>query len=241
MTGSFLKESVRPVRFGDAYNSYIDINYNNSELLLLVEQIGTLESKWFIHSALYRLNDEFQVKDSCIIRKINMEKSNVFVNKLSQNDFIFHGGKSVYLYKGETFPRDNSYTPSEIVLRDTLYRFKDNLLVPELKLKFRNNGIDRGGNLFIDLHIIYRSSRYIFARYENKLNSTIYDFCYDTKTGKSYNMQDGYTDDIHHIEKRVKIHPLSTNSEYFYYWYTHMNPNDREEPNPTLYICKLKN
>ena len=36
------------------------------------------------------------------------------------------------------------------------------------------------------------------------------------------------------------IHPLVTDSEIFYYWHTHMKPEDKEEPNPTLYIIKLK-
>ena len=53
-------------------------------------------------------------------------------------------------------------------------------------------------------------------------------------------MQDGYTDDIHGIKERIRIRPLSTNTEYIYYWHTHMNPNDLEEPNPTLYFGKLK-
>jgi len=53
-------------------------------------------------------------------------------------------------------------------------------------------------------------------------------------------MQDGYTDDIHHIEKRVSIRPLNSNAELFYYRHTHMNPDDLDEPNPTLYIGKLK-
>ena len=208
--------------------------------MLVVEQMGELSSTWFIHSALYRLNDELQVKDSCIIREINLIKTGALVNRLSQNDFIFHGGTSVYLYQSETFPGER-YIPTETVLRDTLYRFEDNRLVSKLKLKFRNDGIDRGGNLFIDLHIIYHSSRYIFARYENKLNNTVYDFCYDTKTGKGYNIRDGYKDDIHHIEQPVHIHPLSINSDYFYYWHTHIKPDDLEEPNPTIYIGKLKN
>ena len=53
-------------------------------------------------------------------------------------------------------------------------------------------------------------------------------------------MLGGYTDDIHGIEERVEIRPLTSDSEYFYYWYTNMKPDDREEPNPTLYIGKLK-
>ena len=65
-------------------------------------------------------------------------------------------------------------------------------------------------------------------------------FCYDTKTGKAYNMEEGYIDDIHGIDKRVRIRPFVTDTELFYYTHTHLNPDDFEEPNPTLYIIKLK-
>ena len=54
-------------------------------------------------------------------------------------------------------------------------------------------------------------------------------------------MKDGYTDDVNKIEKRItRIHPLNTNPEMLYYWYTHMKPEDLEEPNSTLYVIKLK-
>jgi len=153
---------------------------------------------------------------------------------------------SIYIYPKELYPKWSA--PNVIFLRDTLYRLADNQLIPELKLKFRNDGIDRYGDKVINIHNLYRSSRYIFANYvynpNNRERNTEFPkpsyFCYDTKTRKGYNMLGGYTDDINGIEERVEIRPLSSDSEYFYYWYTHMNPNDREEPNPTLYIGKLK-
>ena len=232
--GNFIKESFQPAQLGYS-NYYFDINYINDEILLDDFEIAP----HYMRSALFRLNDEFRVIDSCITQVINLKTTST-VSSFPIKDFIFPGKTSVYWYKSESLP-NNRYIPVETVLRDTLYRFEDNQLIPELKLTFRNDGKDRSGNLFIHLHTIYRSSRYVFARYENKSNNTIYDFCYDTKTGKSYNMPNGYTDDIHHIEKRFRIRPLSTNSEYFYFWHTHMNPDDREEPNPTIYIGKLKN
>ena len=63
---------------------------------------------------------------------------------------------------------------------------------------------------------------------------------YDTKTGKGYNMKIGYMDDIHQLEYPKIIRPFHINPEMFYYWHTHMKPGDLEEPNPTLYIGKLK-
>ena len=61
------------------------------------------------------------------------------------------------------------------------------------------------------------------------------------KTGKGYNMKNGFTDDFHQIEKRINIRPFASNTELFYYWHTHMNEGDlNNEPNPTLYIGRLK-
>jgi hypothetical protein len=53
-------------------------------------------------------------------------------------------------------------------------------------------------------------------------------------------MKDGYTDDIHNLPDRVNIRPFDSDSERFYYLHTNMKPDDLEEPNPTLYIGKLK-
>ncbi|GHT48722.1 hypothetical protein FACS189440_12990 [Bacteroidia bacterium] len=57
---------------------------------------------------------------------------------------------------------------------------------------------------------------------------------------KGYNMQDGYTDDINQIEDRLSLRPFNFDTEMFYYLHTNMKPGDLEEPNPTLYIGKLK-
>ena len=53
-------------------------------------------------------------------------------------------------------------------------------------------------------------------------------------------MQGGYIDDVNNIEDPVGIRPLVTDSEWFYYWHINIEPDDEEEPNPTLYIGKLK-
>ena len=236
LNGKFIKE----LQFNRIY-PFRDINYINNELFLDYIDVQNLK---YAKRILYRMNDNFQVSDSIIHRDNYFDKN--YHNSFNFSDFIVKRSASIYLYFPEVYAK--FMAPDIKVLRDTLYRLEDNQFVPELKLKFRNDGIDRYGDKIIDLYNLYRSSRYIFANYEYNPNNRVqiteqptrYYFCYDTKTGKGYNMQDGYTDDINGIEKRVSIRPLSTDSEYFYYWYTHMKPNDLEEPNPTLYIGKLK-
>ena len=237
LDGKFLKESLP-----NQSNWYSDINYNNDELLL---ECFLMPDGKNTKKIVYRMNDNLQVTDSIILFENYFERYATDENGF--RDYIVKNGTSIYVYPKELYGKWQG--PNVKVLRDTLYRLEDNQLIPELKLKFRNDGIDGYGDKVINLYNLYRSSRYIFAYYcynpNNRERNTDFDwkfyyFCYDTKTGKGYNMLKGYTDDIHGIEERVEIRPLTSDSEYFYYWYTHMNPNDREEPNPTLYIGKLK-
>jgi hypothetical protein len=235
LDGNFLTESFKTQRDGGLI---IDMNYIHDELWVLVEYIGRKDDRGsFNHSILYRLDDNFQIADSCAIRDTYFERPGFYTHKYE--DFILPGNSKVYLYYPDLYFQ-NEQQPAEVVLRDTLYSVEKNRPVPELKLKFRNDGIDGSGNKFIQLMNIYRSSRYVFAAYGNALNNNYYQFCHDMKTGKGYSMQDGYTDDIHGIEERVTIFPLGTEPELFYYWHTHFKPDATEEPNPVLYIGRLK-
>ena len=237
LDGKFEKES----RLNESDFFYSDINYNSGELFL---ECFVMDGMHISKKIVYRMNDNFQVTDSIICWE------NYFERRVNDSrrypDYIVKNRTSMYVYPKELYVKWSA--PNVKILRDTLYCLEDNQLVPELKLKFRNDGIDRYGDKIIDIFNLYRSSRYIFANYEynpdNRERNTEFPkrsfFCYDTKTGKGYNMLDGYTDDINGIEERVEIRPLTSDSEYFYYWYTHMKPDDPEEPNPTLYIGKLK-
>jgi len=233
MSGKFIKEyNLRSI----FKNYYIpcDFCYMNDELLMVGDNVSKNDEGRLMSSEIYLVNDDFHVLDSLIIRK-NFFEGGMSLTITFNN--IFKLNTTVYLYYHEIYNQGNR--PSDKILRDTLYRFEKTRLIPELKLKFKNDGIS-GGNKFIDLYSIYRSSRYIFSNYEHNSNKNKYYFCYDTKTGKGYNMQDGYTDDINGIDIHVKIRPFNLDTEMLYYLHTNMKPDDFVEPNPTLYIGKLK-
>jgi len=236
LNGKFLHETYNNTA------SFSEIIFFNDKIFLVGQKGSNDEEKGFcMNSALYRYSNDFRFIDSIFIRNtiIGNFTSLAFVG--TNGDFLFNYNSNVYLYFPNNFLVIGSNS-ANIILADTLYCIDNNQLIPELKLKFKDNGIDKGGNKFIDIFNIYKSSRYIFSKYENKLNdnSIMYFFCYDTKTRKSYNMIDGYIDDIHQIEKPVKIRPFNFNTEMFYYLHTNIKPDDKEEPNPTLYIGKLK-
>ena len=235
LDGNLIRESYI---FQDKWSIIREINYVNNELLIITDDPRGKDARGlYSRSLVFWLDDKLQIIDSLAIRNVYFEIENGFYTKHA--NYITSADSAVYLYYADLYP--NSI---EKILRDTLYRMDNNCLIPELKLKFENNGIDGSGIKFIKLSKIYRSSRYVFAAYGNSHNTTEFDyfyfFCYDTKTGNGYNMLEGYTDDIHQIEERKWIYPLCTNTEMFYYWHTHMKPDDLEEPNPTLYIGRLK-
>jgi len=229
----------------NSLNHIQDINYLNNELLVIVWSMGNEDENGIFDLAeLYQLNDDLQIIESRTIMKFNATSKFTASNS---KDYILISDSTVYLY----YPFSTALPPNpelkrrikqlKSALRDTLYRFENDQFVPELQVKFRKNGIDGEGYMFIDLHNVYRSSRYVFAEYYNyAVDYDYYLFYYDTKTRKGYRvLNNRYTDDINQIE-RVKIRPFTTNPEMFYYWYTHMKPDDLEEPNPTLYIGTLK-
>lgn len=234
LNGEFLAESIT-TPFGSILN---DINYVDNKLVIVGTRMYLGGNKPSIESILYRFDSNLQFIDNQSIRKTYFENIDAMtILCFCGRTFIMNSAEATYFYKSEIHSR---MTPTEVVLRDTLFRLESSQLVPELRLRFRNDGMNRVGNLFIDLHHISRSSRYIFARYRNNSSGNTYQFVFDTKTGQGFNMQDGLIDDINNIDERIIIRPLNTNSEMFHFWHTHMELDEYEEPNPTLYIGRLR-
>jgi len=234
LNGNFLFQSSAIRESGKIM---FDLNCINDNIFVLVDEFRLFDAKGTLSQPqIYRLNHDFQITDSMAIRKANYE-SLMFYMLMASRELIVSTQAGPCIFCPDYFGQ--KLMLSETAMQDTLYRIEKNNLVPELKLKFRNDGIS-GGEKIIELANVYRSARYVFSFYRNQAKSSFFNYCYDTKTGTGYNMKDGYTDDIHHIEKRLNIHPLITDTEFFYYWYTHLDPDSLEEPNPTLYIGKLK-
>ena len=252
LNGKFVKElTIRNQNLERLLEYQIyGINYFNEELLLLVEHIreSQIEENKKVNmyqSVIYKINNDLQFTDSCFVRDVYYEG---FFSKGRLDDYLTCNNSVIYLYYPESTSFLINFTPSlsqrmgpiARVLRDTLYRFENNRLIPELKLKFQRNGRYYNGDKNINLRKMYRSSRYIFVEYETGLDrESHFHFCYDTKTGISYNTKYKQRVDIYDIEEKT-IRPVSNNTELFYYFHTHMESDDLEEPNPTLYIGKLK-
>ena len=236
INGNFLRESSLAHKT-ETWGSIKDINYINDEVIIIVDEVRNDDKGSYTHSVIYRLNDDLNITDSCAIR--DTKSISVWLNYFQ--NYVLQVNSNIYLFYPYTFMR--SEIPVEKVFRDTLYLFKNNALVPEYRLKFSKDLFDGEGKANYSLYHLYRSSRYVFALYydlKKDFENCSFCFCYDSKTGKGYNMQDGFVDDIYKIDKRVKIRPFISNTDLFYYWHTNMKPDDREEPNPTLYVGRLK-
>jgi hypothetical protein len=212
----------------------VDINRVNDEIFALVDQLKGTDAKGsFSQPQIYRMNDSLQIMDSLTIRKTYYEKLTGYGYAWKYLSLNNSESNAYYIYCPERLRGSNVI--SKAILSDTLYRFENNSLIPELKLNFKNIN---SGDAPLEIGGIYRSARYVFAVY---LNRGYYRFCYDTKTGNGYNMKNGFTDDLHQIVERINIRPFAMNTELFYYWHTHINEKDAlHEPNPTLYIGRLR-
>ena len=222
--------------------SYIeDMYFSNNNLFIVSSQVINNKEKKTLHqSMIFTMNRDFQLIDSCIIWNVLLDQS-VFVGSKFVN-YIFGIDSTVYLYYPEGLslyigPKNTQLLTNERIFYDSLYRFENNQLIPELKLQFTKNGKKWGGIKDIQINSIYRSSRFMFIEYNNALQKTSISYCYDLKTGKSYDC----VDKMFTIRKWIKLIPDKHNPELFYYWQTHFKPNELEEPNPTLYIGRLKN
>ena len=209
------------------------MNFINDELLIIGEKIVKNGEAYNKQSAIYRLNDELQLVDSCIIRNKYLETLSTTVSYSPYDIYFSIIDSTIYSYYPEYL------APKEIpeVFRDTLYRFENNRLVPELKLKFNYSNKNLLANKNFRLTNIFRTSRFVFVPY--CLSSVQYSnlYIYDMIEKKGYNIlvSDGTLK-----EGRILVRPFLNNPERFYYSLTNLKPDDFEEPNPTLYIGKLK-
>jgi len=206
------------------------MNYINNELLVAGERIEKKGEGYDKQSVIYRFSDELQLLDSCIIRNAYLETLSTTVSFSPYDIYFSIIDSTIYSYYPESLP----FKEIPKVLRDTLYRFENNRLVPELKLKFNysNNLLE---NNHFQLNSIFQTSRFVFVPYHFASAQNLY--IYDMIEKKAYNIvvSDGTLK-----EDRIFVRLFLNNPEMFYYSLTNFKPDDFEEPNPTLYIGKLK-
>ena len=162
--------------------------------------------------------------DSLIVTR-SYPKMSMF-SFMTTYDFVSRVADDTYVYVPVLDP--------ETIVRDTVYRFHDNKLLPALKLKFSNDGELNGSGLkAVELKKIWLAGDFVFAEYTYKRENYIY--CYDFRTEKGVNTNQGIRDDIFRCGT-VEIRPLGNGMFY----YTHQKEGTEGERNPDIYIGKFK-
>ena len=203
------------------------MSFNNDELFIIGDKREYKEKGVYQNLMIFRLNDELQLIDSCTFRRVFLERNEFVTNGLYDN-FFNEVNSKIYFYYHERFKKQ---------LLDTLYRFENNQLIPDMKLNITKNYEE------FRLNHVYRSSRYVFVCYNWHKKNSVY--CYDLETGRMYN------DLTFKLKKDIienndgdylvnTMRPVINNPEFLYCLHTNINSDDLEEPNPTLYLIKLK-
>ena len=233
LNGKFLKEFTSLLQEQFILSA---MNFVNNELLILGDRYVENAGENYKQSVLYKLNHELQLLDSYTIKSERLGEVVRYVYTVPAFDnYLCNIDSAIYLYCPEHLPLKE--TPK--LLRDTLYRFENNRLIPELKLKFKYSDNNLLANKNLRIRNIFRSSRYVFIDYTVVDWKTAYLYCYDLKTKKAYNV-DLSPEDNTDLAKHIFLRQFYNNSDMFYYTLTHISPDDLEEPNPTLYIGKFK-
>jgi len=114
--GNFLTEKRMSKGFID------DINYIDKHLLLVVEQASRDETTNEVssRSVLYKLNNDLQTVDSCLIRDLHYMPSNSMEISLTVGNHILEGNNYAYLYYGKFSFNDDLEEPNPTLYIGTL-------------------------------------------------------------------------------------------------------------------------
>jgi len=129
----------------------------------------------------------------------------------------------------------------EQVVRDTIYSFKGDRLVPLVKLDFGSVGLSQSGKKQVYIENIYMTRRYLFSVY--RYNSKQFLFCYDKLSEDSFHVT-SITDDFYGSGK-VRLKPLDLNNGIMYFVKEGFEITGKieeisENSNPVIFFVKLK-
>lgn len=206
------------------------IQYKNDKLYVFRTVFGPASSGDgnSCSTSMYTFTTDFQLTDSCFVRETLMEMMMVMT---PSSESITSDGNKLYLY----FPEE--LASAETFTKDTVYELRNNELIPAVKLQFSDEGATYEGVKNKTIYGIHQSSRYLFAYYR-LIPKGWYYFCYDKKEQKGYNLTNGFKEEKYQFEN-IQLSPSNSDPNTFYYTKA-KEVDEGEEPNPTLFIVKLK-
>ncbi|NDV57146.1 6-bladed beta-propeller [Bacteroides sp. 519] len=202
---------------------YEEANFMNGELQLLVSSIHQEREREYVRRVnLFTANENIITIDSMSIFEESL-KQKVIVTPTVRDYLTFSDGKKYLYYPIELGRLD---IPN---FCDTLFEIKNQQLIPSVKIIFDGK--------YMRPTSVFKTSRFVFV-IGHRIDYRECSFCYDADTERTYNLTDGFMDDIH-TNTKVRIRPNPLNSNLFYYLFNNIG-GDGEELNPTLFIGKFK-
>jgi hypothetical protein len=204
------------------------IKFLAGDFWVVSEEIGLkVGEKLANQTNIYKLNKDYMITDTIPFRTIIMEQKSIgsypfrhWISDIDEGHFMF-------------MP---VLTP-ENLLRDTLYRVEDKMMVPSLKFNFeRKQSLDERDYQTLLLYNIVNSKSYYILEYDQDWER--YMFLYDKKNQRGYNLSEGLIDEE---GDPVFLRPLDLNQDLFFYIKkVEFEDKSIEEQNPLIGIVKLK-
>ncbi|WP_233758434.1 6-bladed beta-propeller [Algoriphagus sp. AGSA1] len=216
----FLKEK----KFSD-FIHYISI-VDQKPILIFNRDWIPVEGGYSNQTILFKLNRMLDITDSILFRNTILKKANGI--RYTSKHFLSNTIDDAFLYA--------PVLTQENILRDTLYKFEGDSIIPFVKLDFEEPHFDENGEKAVDIYNIMYSSSYIICEYARNKDKKL--FIYSKKESKGYNLEVGILDED---DQPVVLRPLDLENDVFYYIKEGEFQNmGVEELNPTIGIVELK-
>lgn len=225
--GNFILE-IKKYKFFD----YLKVV--NGQLWTFYQQMVKSDQKPLVYQ--YRVDkyslEDGIIKDSLLIKSIKLEKETYTYSPKMQ--YLSELRDKLYLYC--------PVLVDEPVVRDTLYIFQNNSLVPVVKLDFSDYKITGDAKKNVYITNIFRTKGFLFAEYfYRQKNKT---FMYDFAADKKYTLNAGINDNIYGTGA-VSLVPLNLTSGQVYFAKNGYELEGKidgvnENSNPVVFFVKLK-
>ncbi|WP_339757212.1 6-bladed beta-propeller [Algoriphagus aquimarinus] len=203
---------------------YLDM-VDNSLSLIAAEDGVKSGDKFVNRRSLFKLDKNLTITDSIPLLHIELNQQTGasypyknYISKLDGEDFI--------------------YTPvliDEPIIRDTLYRFDDNVLIPFIKLNFASPSLNEEGSKLIVIKNVMLSANYLLCEYNREGSSMFY--IGNRNKDFSVNISDGF---LIEDEEVVTLRPFDLSNDQFYFIKTYnFSDVSEEELNPIIGIVSL--
>ena len=217
-------EFVKEKKFSD-FLLYLNI-VDQKPIIISERDWVPVEDGFSNQTILFELNPALEITDSTLFRNVILKEA--MGVRYSSKHFLSQNKDGVFLYA--------PVLTQENILRDTLYKFEGDSIIPFVKLDFEEPHFDENGEKAVDIYNIMHSSSYIICEYARNKDKKL--FIYSKKESKGYNLEVGILDED---DQPLVLRPLDLENDIFYYIKEEEFQNTGvEELNPAIGIVKLR-